>query len=705
MENVEKIKPTGLFTNYIYKTIPLAFDESMSYYETLCGLLSYLRDTVIPAVDNNANAIIEVQTKIIELQDYVDHYFDNLDVQEEINNKLDEMAEQGTLTDIIAQYLQLAGVLAYDTKTAMKSAENLANGSICKTLGNTSYKDGQGNFYKVREVINTDDIDDENIIALSDENLVAEKVPDKIINITSNMTSSQIIGLIELDIPKLVVFEKASYTLTDVIHVPNNTIIDLNGSTLIFDIEGEANAIFGYKFDDTFTGYTGNEFTIKNGTIDHGAVCLMHNINCKIENIEFTGDIDTWHIIQIAGSKDISIKDCTFNGVEKADESDESNYLTHEIINIDPCIYGAQPYMEEDSPMYDNTINEGIYIENNIFNKGDDTDTKCYVCIGSHASVDNYPIYSKNIVIKNNQFNYALYSCMSFIEIQDVKILDNYFNGYGGRSAVTFLMTRVTNKNFEIKNNTTENICEFIHNASAVTDYYNENFVIDGNNIKNRLAIPNADATFFMVNSKNVVISNNNVNTDGIIVALTNYCYDCVITNNTFKTTVTNNNIIKLYGTGTGNKVIGNNIEGLTNTNYCMATYIQDDYVIAYNNYSNEQLFLETAKVTKNVFCNNAIYDLTDLTNATTGSDITPKGTLSNFKALKVLLGGGTNCTVVDLLPFLHNGMYIDSRVMSASYVNDNNSFGYIKLTTDVENNKLAYTSSSLGVRRIYGIS
>ena len=69
MKNVKKIKPTGLFTNYIYKAIPLAFDESMSYYETLCGLLSYLKDTVIPALNNNADAIIEVQSLITQLQD------------------------------------------------------------------------------------------------------------------------------------------------------------------------------------------------------------------------------------------------------------------------------------------------------------------------------------------------------------------------------------------------------------------------------------------------------------------------------------------------------------------------------------------------------------------------------------------------------------------------------------------------------------
>ena len=101
MNNVEKIKPTGLFTNYIYKAIPLAFDESMSYYETLCGLLSYLKNTVIPALNNNADSIIELQNLITELQNYVDNYFDNLDVQQEINNKLDEMAQNGTLADII----------------------------------------------------------------------------------------------------------------------------------------------------------------------------------------------------------------------------------------------------------------------------------------------------------------------------------------------------------------------------------------------------------------------------------------------------------------------------------------------------------------------------------------------------------------------------------------------------------------------------
>ncbi len=44
-----------------------------------------------------------VQKGFDDLKKFVADYFDNLDVQDEINNKLDEMAEDGTLADIINQ--------------------------------------------------------------------------------------------------------------------------------------------------------------------------------------------------------------------------------------------------------------------------------------------------------------------------------------------------------------------------------------------------------------------------------------------------------------------------------------------------------------------------------------------------------------------------------------------------------------------------
>ena len=163
--------------------IPTSYKESMTYYEMLEWLCRYLEETVIPTVNNNAQAVEELQELFTILRDYVDHYFDNLDLQEEIDTKLDEMAESGQLTDIIAQYLQLAGILAYDTVADLKEADNLVNGSLVKTYGYHAYNDNGGALYKVRNIVNTDVPNDMDIIALADVNLVAELIEKDKINV------------------------------------------------------------------------------------------------------------------------------------------------------------------------------------------------------------------------------------------------------------------------------------------------------------------------------------------------------------------------------------------------------------------------------------------------------------------------------------------------------------------------------------------
>ena len=94
----KEIKTISPFKNFCITigALPTSYLESMSYYEMLCWLCKYLENTINPAINNNAEALQE-------LQDYVAHYFDNLDVTEEINNKLDEMVEDGTMAEIINQ--------------------------------------------------------------------------------------------------------------------------------------------------------------------------------------------------------------------------------------------------------------------------------------------------------------------------------------------------------------------------------------------------------------------------------------------------------------------------------------------------------------------------------------------------------------------------------------------------------------------------
>ena len=160
--------------------LPTSYIETMSYYEMLVWFTEFLRNQVIPTVNNNAEAVSELQTLYEELRNYVNNYFDNLDVQDEINNKLDEMAESGQLTDIIAQYLGLAGMIAFDSVADMKLAENLVNGSKCRTLGYYSVNDGGGAYYKIRPVTNDDVIDETSIIAVYDDLLVAELISDEV---------------------------------------------------------------------------------------------------------------------------------------------------------------------------------------------------------------------------------------------------------------------------------------------------------------------------------------------------------------------------------------------------------------------------------------------------------------------------------------------------------------------------------------------
>ena len=85
--------------------LPSSYLETMSYYEMLVWFTEYLKDTIIPTVNNNAEAVQELQSLYEELRTYVNNYFDNLDVQEEINNKLDEMTRDGSLTNLIKDYV------------------------------------------------------------------------------------------------------------------------------------------------------------------------------------------------------------------------------------------------------------------------------------------------------------------------------------------------------------------------------------------------------------------------------------------------------------------------------------------------------------------------------------------------------------------------------------------------------------------------
>lgn len=111
------------FRFWCQKILPLVYDDSLSYYELLCKVVDYLNKTmedVNTAVQdvNDLNdsynnlqqytndTFNEFKRVYDQLQNYVNSYFDTLDVQEEINNKLDDMVEDGTFDTLLAPYMR-----------------------------------------------------------------------------------------------------------------------------------------------------------------------------------------------------------------------------------------------------------------------------------------------------------------------------------------------------------------------------------------------------------------------------------------------------------------------------------------------------------------------------------------------------------------------------------------------------------------------
>lgn len=139
------------FKAWLASNIPAVYDNTMTYYEELVALIKYLQDIVVPAVNNNASAVTTISNAVEHLQSYVENYFANLDVQEEINNKLDQMAEDGTLQEIITTYIQSNVAWTFDTVADMQSATNLIAGSDAQTLGYYSVDDGGKSLYHITD--------------------------------------------------------------------------------------------------------------------------------------------------------------------------------------------------------------------------------------------------------------------------------------------------------------------------------------------------------------------------------------------------------------------------------------------------------------------------------------------------------------------------------------------------------------------------
>ena len=179
MANIKKLP---LFVRCVIQNFPFIEEDfdALTNYQLISKVVEFLNKVI-----NSQNEVIDATNELSEafqlLHDYVENYFDNLDVQEEINNKLDDMVEAGTLQEIISEYLNSSCVWGFDSVADMQAATNLIDGSYAKTLGYYEANDGGSGNYKIRAKTEADTPDGMLLIAIGDT-LVAELIVDTEIN-------------------------------------------------------------------------------------------------------------------------------------------------------------------------------------------------------------------------------------------------------------------------------------------------------------------------------------------------------------------------------------------------------------------------------------------------------------------------------------------------------------------------------------------
>lgn len=643
-----------------------------------------------------------------ELHEYVEDYFENLDVQEEINNKLDAMAEAGTLTDIIAQYLTLAGVLAFSTVADLANAENLAVGSKVKTYGYKRQGDGIYDLYVVREILNTDVVDGYNIVALTNtDDLIAERMQSGKKVVAKIKSTDNLQEYLNLKIDKTIVLEQ-DYTATAKVFINDDTTIDLNNHTLTCNYDPTETIIFCYGLTDTFTGYNGyKNITIRNGSFSGACICMMHNKNVTIENVEFLTP-NSRHALQIAGSYDVTIKNCVFNGT-RSDYADSD-----EAINIDPCNYDAQPFMEQTSVMYDHTANKNIIIEGNVFNTTEEAGFRHTCCMGSHGADDNNQTIAIGVTIRNNDFGAPYTTCVDTRDWKDVTIENNVgkFATSGVNTQTYGIRVRGSLENASVVDNTITNPTTFFYTSGQAGDT-KKNINIQGNTVKtlddtNYQCIHIMATTDCNIRDNIFYYKENCIYTNAVSGV---YCERVNIINNFIsKTSNTSNQGIRIKGSsyvtindndfayvGLSSEA-GYAIDVSTNAN---ATQIE----ICNNKTKFPRKFLTNDTYQACVYCrnNNALYSNASSYGAgtTTGSGTFTKP-LTYFSKIYLQFGDSSDQLVVELQPWFNATKFDTSnRTWKGTVVASDGTVGTYAFNVTDSATKYSFTTD-LGLRYIY---
>lgn len=310
------------------------------------------------------DTVEEYITKFNDLHDYVHDYFDNLDVQQEINHKLDEMVSDGTIQDIIYNYLQPKVIWSYNTVADMKADTNLTDGDFAETYGFYQAGDGGSAKYIIKTADVSDVIDESTIIAISDtlnahliinDEMYVKQFGCKGDNSTDDTTKFTIATT---NVKRLLVNE-GTYLIDRFTPSSESEVVGIGDA--ILNLKGTTAPLCNILSNTTLSHLTINS---TNDDLQWNRCAIDAKDNITIEYCNITGfrhsslKPNAWGIL-IQGGSNITINNCYFDNNSQSDIALTNNCKN---IAIDQCS-GTNLYINVE-PNNADTTNESISISN-----------------------------------------------------------------------------------------------------------------------------------------------------------------------------------------------------------------------------------------------------------------------------------------------------------------------------------------------------
>lgn len=345
--DMKNLTPFKLCVLQNFPFIEADFD-AVTNYQLLCKVVEYLNKVIDNNNKQNDN-ISQLEQNFITLYNYVNNYFNNLDVQEEINKKIDELIATGDFNIFLSAIYtpEMFGAkgdgITDDTEAIQKAlafnnvnisknyliTENLVLHSNLKVFGGgtitkkVEFNDSYLN-HCIFSCTDSNNIDINNIVLMSNSLAISVHGCSNV-NITNLIINSEKYSILISDSEKN---ESNGITISNIKIENDVTIISSDG----IHIDGGCSNIYVTNV----SGTTGDDFialnaiegirkTIKNVIIDnikcsgYAGIRLYGQLNCVIENVtinnSYINSNNGIRLTNIVGFTEINLNSPTFNNI------------------------------------------------------------------------------------------------------------------------------------------------------------------------------------------------------------------------------------------------------------------------------------------------------------------------------------------------------------------------------------------------------